>query len=213
MCRPSRAFAGASRSPTAPGRVSARRPTSFLCGCKERTQRNHLEVRTSMWERVIAGPCVQHLVLFAASRKALLDSATDPAGGMRTLAHSVTWVDESLRASWAVSRQWTSARTVRAGASGIGGICRARLCERSPTDAGPGCGGFGAPTPTWVFQVLSLPTFFAPAKKVGRPPGRNPGRGRWGIELSAEWRHGAATSHPATGLSACSQSHGGRPVP
>ena len=29
-------------------------------------------------------------------------------------------------------------------------------------------------------QVLSLLTFFAPAKKVGRPPGRNPGRGRWG---------------------------------
>ena len=26
----------------------------------------------------------------------------------------------------------------------------------------------------WTFKVLSLPTFFAPAKKVGRPPGRDP---------------------------------------
>ncbi len=67
-----------SRWPTAPGRVSARRPTSFLCWCKERTQRKHLEYRTSIWESVIAGPCVQDLALFAASRKALLDSCHLP---------------------------------------------------------------------------------------------------------------------------------------
>ena len=184
-----------SRWPTAPGRVSARQPTSFLCWCKERTQRKHLEYRTSMWESVLAGPCVQHAGLFAASRKALLDSATDAGAGTRPLAHSVTRVDGALRAGVAVSLQWPSAPKPRVTASAIGGICRARLCENRPTDATTGRASLGRPAPRWVFRGLLCPLSLHQQRKWVARRGEIPARGGAGREIPREGPLGAGGRH------------------
>ena len=170
----------ASRLPTAPGRVSPRRATHFLCWCKESKQRKHLEDRTSMWESVFAAPCVRHRGLFAASRKALLDSATDAGASAPAPARSVTWVEKRFGpgmegpfaamdecAAASSGHDWDRWHLSSKALRDVPDRCLSLTRQRRMTDSHMGV------------QVLSLPTFFAPAKKVGRPPGRNPGRGRW----------------------------------
>jgi hypothetical protein len=50
-------------------------------------------------------------------------------------------------------------------------------------------------TPRWKLEVLSLPTFFAPAKKVGRRPGRIPG----GLSRSEITQHAKSGTHKEAG--------------
>jgi hypothetical protein len=183
--------------------VSAPRPTHFLCWCKESKPRKHLEynaacgggrrhrsLRSSRWRARsrAAGARQGHLHQRSGAwanplghpRQALFEA-------LRYMPHRCARYRETGRAySERSDARWATGSRVPAFRcpNGLAGVplrshsrpCRAPAArdrahhrpERSDRRLRQ------PPHAAFVFQVLSWLTFFAPAKKVSRPRGRNP---------------------------------------